>query len=140
MDMKLRYLCSIQNFLKKELDDRCVIKKNDIPPPIIKKEYKQVIIIPRASKSCNEGWNYINKEWTRDILAKNKKFILNLYSYQPKFNISSSYYDKSIYDNSNNDIYDLLRKGLYSKYLTITSLDHIDQISNNNNNNNNKEA
>lgn len=61
LEMKLRYLCSIQNFLKNELDDRCIIKKNDVPPPIIKKEFKQVIIIPKASKNCNEGWNYMNK-------------------------------------------------------------------------------
>jgi len=43
------------------VDDRCVVKKDQVPPPIIKKEYKQVIIIPTASKNCNEGWNYVNK-------------------------------------------------------------------------------
>jgi len=61
LEMKLRYLCSIQNFLKSSLDDRCVIKKNPIPPPIIQKETRQIIIIPKASKNCNEGWNYMNK-------------------------------------------------------------------------------
>lgn len=60
MKMKLRYLCSIQNYLKNELDDRCILN-NQLPPPIIKKEYKQIIIIPTASKNCNEGWNYMNK-------------------------------------------------------------------------------
>lgn len=61
LEMKLRYLCSIQNFLKIDIDDRCIIKKKTTSEVIIKKEYKQIIIIPKASKNCNEGWNYMNK-------------------------------------------------------------------------------
>lgn len=61
LDMKLRYLCSIQNYLKNELDDRCVIKQQASSIPVIKKEFKQIIIIPKASKNCNENWNYMNK-------------------------------------------------------------------------------
>jgi len=61
LEMKLKWLCSIQNYLKVSLDDRCITNKDSIIPPIIKKELKHVIIIPTASKSCNEGWNYANK-------------------------------------------------------------------------------
>jgi len=61
LEMKLKWLCSIQNYLKIEVDDRCAQKKDPIPEPQIVKEIKQVIIIPTASRNCNEGWNYTNK-------------------------------------------------------------------------------
>lgn len=63
LDMKLKWLCSIQTFLKVETDERCVPqeKREKIPQPIIKKDYKHVIIIPTASRNCNEKWNYANK-------------------------------------------------------------------------------
>lgn len=60
MDLKLKYLCTIQNYLKSMLDDRCLPDSSDKPKIEVKKEHKNVIIIPMASKDCNEKWNYVN--------------------------------------------------------------------------------
>lgn len=62
LEIKLKWLCSIQNFLKTEFDERCIkTDKPVVPPPIIKKDYKHVIIIPTATRTCNDKWNYVNK-------------------------------------------------------------------------------
>jgi len=60
MDIKLKYLCSIQNYLKSMLDDRCK-PESGAAKLEIKKEYKNVVIIPMASRNCNEKWDYSNK-------------------------------------------------------------------------------
>ncbi len=60
MEMKFKFLCSIQNYLHATLDDRCFAKEV-VPAPIVEKVIKEVIIIPTASKNCNEGWNYVNR-------------------------------------------------------------------------------
>ena len=61
METKLRYLCSIQKFLKSMLDDRCVPEVGGTGKVTIKKDFKSVVIIPVASKNCNEKWDYQNK-------------------------------------------------------------------------------
>lgn len=60
MDAKLKFLCSIQNYLKTLLDDRCK-PDSGAAKLVVKKEYKSLIIIPVASKNCNEQWSYSNK-------------------------------------------------------------------------------
>jgi carbonic anhydrase len=60
MDAKLKFLCSIQNYLKTFLDDRCK-PDSGAAKIVVKKEYKSLIIIPVASKNCNEKWDYSNK-------------------------------------------------------------------------------
>lgn len=60
MDTKLKFLCSMQNYLKAMLDDRCK-PDNGTAKLEVKKEHKNVIIIPMASKNCNEKWDYSNK-------------------------------------------------------------------------------
>jgi carbonic anhydrase len=70
---KLKWMCSIQQFLNQNLDYSCIpedekakkiienIITNSEPPLEIKKLIQNVIVIPTRSKTCNENWNYINK-------------------------------------------------------------------------------
>jgi carbonic anhydrase len=65
--IKVRWVCSLQHFYGRNMDPLCgVTPENHIPPTVEKKVVKQeVIIIPTASRSCNQNWTYNNngKDW-----------------------------------------------------------------------------
>jgi carbonic anhydrase len=60
--IKMKWLCSLQNYLKNSIDMECLPEdqrhlKNDINKV---KVTQPIIIIPTASKQCNDNWNYLN--------------------------------------------------------------------------------
>jgi carbonic anhydrase len=71
-EIKMKWLCSLQEFLKQKLDWNCkpipqagdvtllLPEKNETAVEL-KKVRQNVIIIPTASPKCNENWNYVNK-------------------------------------------------------------------------------
>jgi carbonic anhydrase len=72
VNTKLKWLCSLQTFLGQTLDYMCrppserkaaniTLPETPSPAVHLKKVIQPVIIIPLASKECNEKWNYLNK-------------------------------------------------------------------------------
>jgi carbonic anhydrase len=67
-DIKLKWMCSLQQFLHEDIDDQCTphnkmgnfgLDSNTLVE--IKKVTQPVIIIPIASRNCNEKFDYIAK-------------------------------------------------------------------------------
>jgi carbonic anhydrase len=88
MDIKLKYLCSIQNYLKIMEDDRCKPEINNGESKLeIKKEYKNIVIIPIASRNCNQKWDYSNKgsDWECTCKDGISQSPINLPSKQASF-------------------------------------------------------
>lgn len=77
VDIKIKWMCSLQQFLGQTLDFKCVpdnlrkakielVPANEgIGAVQEEKVVQPVIVIPMASKTCNEKWGYENKgaEW-----------------------------------------------------------------------------
>lgn len=72
VESKMKWMCSLQKFLNQNLDFKCtpaelrkakVLLPSTPNMPAIEEEkvIQPVIVIPMASKSCNEKWGYENK-------------------------------------------------------------------------------
>ena len=63
VEIKNTWYCSLASFLKQSLDPMCDPLSFNLEQgkTVLKKVTTPMIIIPTASKKCNEGWNYLNK-------------------------------------------------------------------------------
>jgi carbonic anhydrase len=62
-ETKLKWMCSLEDYTKSDIDFACKTynKAESTTTVATRKVTQPVIIIPIASKQCNEKWNYLNK-------------------------------------------------------------------------------